>query len=316
MATSDAQRLQRQHLTEQLSGPMGRLSGSCAAVWEDPPSVDQLLSEHLGDLPRCRLLYALDAGGIQCSANILAEGAVPGFRGQDLSRRPFWQEALPAGGLALSPVYLDRNDHTPCITAVAPVRYGPDLLGYLAADFALYDLALPAPASEPHQKWTQFRGDPAIRDTLFLQHRASTHLEREMDAALRVVQALFTEGGIFHAKIHFSASRVTLWPTADPFRYRVHTVTELLDPDLFLDYPPPDGRPCAQTEADTAGRVLERFKALRCMDDTLYLRSGSLNTCNGLVGINFSCDGTHYMGVQEFLEKGQEFWVGKEGACL
>ena len=47
------------------------------------------------------------------------------------------------------------------------------------------------------------------------------------------------------------------------------------------------------------------------MDETLYLRSGSLNIFNGMVGLTFSCDGSHYMPWRELLEKSVDFWVGK-----
>ena len=44
-------------------------------------------------------------------------------------------------------------------------------------------------------------------------------------------------------------------------------------------------------------------------DETLYLRSSSINIFNGLVSLTFSCDGTHYMSWQEFLDKDMSFWV-------
>ena len=31
---------------------------------------------------------------------------------------------------------------------------------------------------------------------------------------------------------------------------------------------------------------------------------------NGMIGLTFSCDGSHYMSVQEFLEKDLSFWIG------
>jgi hypothetical protein len=31
---------------------------------------------------------------------------------------------------------------------------------------------------------------------------------------------------------------------------------------------------------------------------------------NGMVGLTFSCDGSHYMSADEFLEKNLSFWVG------
>ena len=60
------------------------------------------------------------------------------------------------------------------------------------------------------------------------------------------------------------------------------------------------------------GKILDQFKALRFADEVIYLRSGSLNIVNGKVGLNFSCDGTHYLHYNEFLEKGIEFWLGDE----
>jgi hypothetical protein len=31
---------------------------------------------------------------------------------------------------------------------------------------------------------------------------------------------------------------------------------------------------------------------------------------NGMLGLTFSCDGSHYMPVDEFLEKDLSFWLG------
>ena len=56
--------------------------------------------------------------------------------------------------------------------------------------------------------------------------------------------------------------------------------------------------------------MFQQFKALRFADDTIYLRSGSLNVINGMVGLTFSCDGSHYMPVEEFLAKDDSFWFG------
>jgi hypothetical protein len=56
--------------------------------------------------------------------------------------------------------------------------------------------------------------------------------------------------------------------------------------------------------------VLEQFRQLRFMDDTISLRSGSLNIFNGTVGRNFSCDGSHYMSYREFLDRDLQFRDG------
>lgn len=44
------------------------------------------------------------------------------------------------------------------------------------------------------------------------------------------------------------------------------------------------------------------------MDEYLYLRAGSLNVVNGLIGLNFSCDGSHYLKAEEFLSRETRFW--------
>lgn len=36
----------------------------------------------------------------------------------------------------------------------------------------------------------------------------------------------------------------------------------------------------------------------------------AMNIMNGFVGLNFSCDGSHYMPAGEFLDKGLDFWIG------
>jgi hypothetical protein len=35
---------------------------------------------------------------------------------------------------------------------------------------------------------------------------------------------------------------------------------------------------------------------------------------NGILGLTFSCDGSHYMPVAEFLEKNLGFWIGELAA--
>ena len=49
--------------------------------------------------------------------------------------------------------------------------------------------------------------------------------------------------------------------------------------------------------------ILDGFKRLRLKDPQIYLRSGSVNIVNGFVGLNFSCDGSHYINFDEFLYK-------------
>jgi hypothetical protein len=55
--------------------------------------------------------------------------------------------------------------------------------------------------------------------------------------------------------------------------------------------------------------VLEVFKRFRLADATVYLRPGSINIINGMIGLDFSCDGSYYIDYREFLDncKGDYF---------
>lgn len=118
------------------------------------------------------------------------------------------------------------------------------------------------------------------------------------------------EHGIFHGKLHLSSSRATVWHVDDPYSYRILAIDELTDPDICLAYP---RRPYFKRETVPSlniMKVLEQFCRLRFEDETIYLRAGSLNLVNGMVGLNFSCDGSHYLHNEEFLGKGLDFWFG------
>lgn len=156
--------------------------------------------------------------------------------------------------------------------------------------------------------WLQLKGDPAIRQGLFSQCRVESDMDRHVDSVLAIVDDLMRERGIFHAKLHFSSNRATLWPASDPMRYRVHMLDEILSPELRLAYPESAYPGEACVPPDRIRSVLERLKELRQADENMYLRAGSLNLVNGLVGLNFSCDGSHYLRAEEFLSRETRFW--------
>ena len=53
--------------------------------------------------------------------------------------------------------------------------------------------------------------------------------------------------------------------------------------------------------------VLKELRRLRTTDQTIYLRNGSINRVNGLIGMTFSCDGAHYIDHKTFFEKLESF---------
>jgi hypothetical protein len=154
------------------------------------------------------------------------------------------------------------------------------------------------------------KGDPAIRGGLFQQQRIQSPMDQRMDEVLDLVTALVSAHGVFHAKLHFSSSRATLWYIDDPLRYRILDIEDLTDPGIVLASPSRPYPEDAVIPLARVGEVFRTFRALRFMDETIYLRAGSLNIFNGMVGLNFSCDGSHYMPWGEFLEKNLGFWLG------
>ncbi len=46
---------------------------------------------------------------------------------------------------------------------------------------------------------------------------------------------------------------------------------------------------------------------LRFADDIIDLRARSLNIFNGMISLNFSCDGSHYLSHEEFSKEDLPF---------
>ena len=135
-------------------------------------------------------------------------------------------------------------------------------------------------------------------------------MDGRLDEVLPIMNELICEHGVFHGKLHFSSSRATIWTIDDPFVYRILSIDELTDPDICLAYPAHPYPERAIVPPERVMDVFNMFRTLRFADETVYLSAGSLNIINGMVGLNFSCDGSHYMRFDEFLEKNAEFWFG------
>ena len=41
--------------------------------------------------------------------------------------------------------------------------------------------------------------------------------------------------------------------------------------------------------------------------ETIYLRNASINLVNGMIGMTFSCDGSHYIDHKTFFDKLESF---------
>jgi hypothetical protein len=104
-----------------------------------------------------------------------------------------------------------------------------------------------------------------------------------------------------------------IWLHDDPYRYRLLDISALIDPDICLVYPRRAYPGDAVIPVDKIRSILEGFRQLRFMDDMLYLRSGTVNIFNGIIGLTFSCDGSHYIPFDQFLDKESDFWEGTLG---
>ncbi len=301
-------------LSYALREPMTEIADLCGETFDQPARLNQVLEGGIQRLDSCALIYVVNPFGIQMSGNVTRGDSDGDFFGQDLSDRNWFRLARGhKQQIFLSDVYISRPENVIGITAVHRIvaRSGT-LLGYLCADFQLHNLPLVSPDVPQMNHWKKIAGDPSIRDLMFHQERSVSDMERRFDDLKVIVMDLVARRGIFHFKLHFSTSRATLWTAADPMRYQVHVLDEILQPSICLAYdacPPP-----AESRVDpaTVERVLDLFQQLRTSDRYLYLRAGSLNTVNGLVGLNLSWDSQHYLDVEEFLATDTAHWIGAD----
>ncbi|MFV1997120.1 MAG: PDC sensor domain-containing protein [Acidiferrobacterales bacterium] len=300
----------KEALASTVSGPLAALAQICADVWPYADQLDPVLQAAFSNVPNCQLLYAWDVEGIEISSMVQKNNIDPSWRGRDLSNRPYLKNNLPFKGVMLSSVYQSEFTHEQCITALQAVSRDDTLLGFIAADFALSDLLEDKRLVSSATHWQQFRGDPSIRGTLFMQERTQSLLDDNIDLVNDQIERLMTRHGVFHVKIHYSSGRVSLWLMDDPYSYRIHSASEIIDPDICLAYPIHAYPKMANVAPEKITRVLQEFKELRFADETIYLRSSSINIINSMLGLTFSCDGSHYMPVDEFLEKNLAFWLG------
>jgi len=301
---------QREVLKSLLREPLTQAATVSSLVWHDREALEAALFDSFAKVPSVKFMYALNTEGIQITHNIGRNGLVGADLGRDRSQRPYMREIVPADGFLLSEAYISLRAKRPSLTAIQLVR-GPDwrVLGFIGADFALRDLPITRHIYEEPAYWRQVKGDPAIRGTVVHQTRAESLMDSHVDTVMSVVEELMMSHGVHHVMLHFSSSRAVIWLTEDPLRYRLLDIDALTDPDICLTYPSRPYPADAMVDISKIRPVLDNLRGLRLMDEMFYLRTGTLNIFNGVVGLTFSCDGSHYIPVDEFLDKGQAFWL-------
>lgn len=158
----------------------------------------------------------------------------------------------------------------------------------------------------------QVKGDPSVRAFLFQQTRQTSLFDGHIDQVHRIIHALATKKGAYHVKAHYASSQLTCWFYDDPYNYKVYVKEEVLDPGFLDSFPSLsyEGRQ-PQIERVQLDPILDEFKRLRMSDEQIYLRSASVNRFNGMIGMNFSCDGSHYIAHDEFFRRLREFGAGE-----
>ena len=297
-------------LAKRAEGLLTALAKSCVYAWNNPEELDKILQDSLNMLPYCDLIYAVDTEGVLTSSNIEAHRKDSTLRGRVLHGRPYMEKTLPYKGFTMSPVYISTHNGKSCITVMQSVTDGDKVLGFIAADFDVEKLPIDKTAKKVETKWQQYKGDPAIRGTLFLQERVLSSMDKQLDNVTEIIKEMMQHHGIFHCKIHYSSSRVSFWSMDNPYEYHIHMLDDLVDPERCLAYPRQEYPDIATVPQEKIAEVMDMLKVLRNMDETVYLRSASFNIVNGIVGLTFSCDGSHYMNYEEFLEWDLETWFG------
>ncbi len=155
--------------------------------------------------------------------------------------------------------------------------------------------------------WLQVKGDPAIRELVFQQTRVESTFDQRMDEMLAIVEELLCKRGVFHIRIHFSSNQLTCWTYENPYSYEVYVGDEIFDPSFMDNFTLSKSSLPPRIAPNSIKPILEEFKGLRFLDETIYLRNASINRINGMISLSFSCDGTHYIDHEDFFETSQHF---------
>lgn len=299
---------QREALAQILREPIEQMTNNCIPVWAHRASLENMFLVNLSRIPYCSYLYALNTDGIQICESIGRSGIQPGCLGRDHSQRPYMKEAVPAWGFLLSDAYTSLNQHRPSFTALQIVRTNDTVLGFIGVDFDLRDLPVTSGLYQESGDWRQATVEPSIRHLVF-QHHNKSPMDQNLDQSLTILEELLTGYGVFQCQIHFSSSQAVIWQINDPFRYRLLDHSSLTMPDFLLSYPNHAYPNNAKIPQSNIMNILDNLKILRTSNANTYLRLASINIFNGMIGLTFSSDGSHYMPFDDFLRKNPGFWI-------
>ena len=304
MQISDLIVEQKDFLTDQLGEGLLEFSRECDECLDSCASLDkldQLLFSYVQNHSYVNLAYVLDPSGIQLSSNIYNDRIASSYQGQDLSSRPFINTIDNDNPIYISDAYISTATLKPCVSVAHTICHRQQTIAILVFDLDLEKLPLPKQDFDL-EDWRQIKGDPEIRSNLFNQQRVDSAMDQDVETVHTIATELIRELGVFHLKLHYASSRATIWTHDNPYNYHVHVLDEITSPNIFLLYPKKSYPAEAKVTPEQVIEVFEKFKYLRFMDEHLYLKTGSLNIMNATIGLSFSCDGNHYISVEDFLE--------------
>ncbi len=299
---------QKDFLTDQLGEGLLELANECDECLDSSANLDELnylLLTYLKGHKYINLAYVIDRSGIQISGNIYNDKVNKDYQGQDLSSRPFFDAVNDENPIYVSDAYISTATLKPCISVAHTICHNDVHIGVLIFDLELEKLPLPEQDFDL-DNWRQIKGDPEIRSNLFNQHRVESAMDKDIDTVHNIATELMTQLGVFHLKLHYASSRATIWTYENPYNYHVHVLDEITSPNIFLLYPKKEYPKDAKVSEEQVKDIFEKFKFMRYMDEHMYLKTGSLNIMNATIGLSFSCDGNHYITVEDFLENFDE----------
>ena len=302
----------KKFLSSLIKAPMTQIEHQSALLWPDRKELTDYLADSLCRLPHCQLLYAINPDGSQYTGNVSRYGVDDSWQNQDLSERPYMTANLPFRGLILSAAYLSQRSMQPCMTVVQAINHRGQLLGFIAADFHLKDLPIMNTSTLQRMHIQNSRHHPVSGVDTKHGRAENSAADTNIDYLIFALSTMMQEHGIFHCQIHFNSDRCHLWSEQDSHQYRLHSISQIMSSDLLSEYPPCGYHPRNCVAIEKIPLVFSQFKAMRQADDRIYLRSGSLNLVNGLVGLSFSCDGSHYLSVDEFLNHELGYWLDQD----
>jgi len=303
---------QRKALVALFEPVMLNIAKQSRSAWTNTEQLNRLMNEQFSTIPHCHLLYAIDKLGKQVSANITSHSIDENYYGQDLSRRPYSVSLYPKRHFMLSSVYISQTTGSPCISAVQPVIDEQQFYGFIVADFDIRRLPLPIEdTSKPFLFNVPVKNESMTVMLESTSPRVKSPLDQNLDLILNALHTLVSVHGIFHCTLHCSSGQAMLWHQDNPYQYHLCNTENLLSSEIYQMYRPVSYPKNALITVAQVKQVLERFRTLRMTDDNVYLRSGSINVMNGMIGLSFSCDGSQYMAVDVFLNKHLSFWFGR-----